>query len=110
MPRFDGTGPLGQGAMTGGGRGMCAGYVTPRDVPSAYGRGRFGYGRGWTRGFGRGLGRGFGWRGYSVPYGGAVPINRQEEMEILKDQAQTMQDEINAVNQRIKDLQQTKGE
>ena len=24
MPRFDGTGPLGQGPMTGGGRGFCA--------------------------------------------------------------------------------------
>jgi hypothetical protein len=24
MPRFDGTGPMGQGAMTGGGRGYCA--------------------------------------------------------------------------------------
>jgi hypothetical protein len=32
MPRFDGTGPLGQGAMTGGGRGFCAGYTVPKQM------------------------------------------------------------------------------
>ncbi|GAI10274.1 unnamed protein product [marine sediment metagenome] len=40
MPRFDQTGPLGQGPMTGRGLGPCGGGM----------------------GYGRGYGRGFGWR------------------------------------------------
>ena len=48
MPRFDGTGPMGQGPMTGGGRGMCQS-----------GRG-MGSGQGGRCGFGRGMGRGAG--------------------------------------------------
>jgi hypothetical protein len=66
MPGGDGTGPLGQGPMTGRGMGTC----TPANVPatgrrfSGFGRG-FGCGRG--RGFGRGMGRGFGfWRAQPV--------------------------------------------
>jgi hypothetical protein len=52
MPGFDGTGPMGQGAMTGGGRGYCA-------APANTAGGRpFG-----ARVFcGRGRGRGRGWR------------------------------------------------
>ncbi|HEC21013.1 MAG TPA: hypothetical protein ENI70_00685 [Candidatus Peregrinibacteria bacterium] len=51
MPRFDRTGPQGQGPKTGRGTGPCAGS------PRAQGRGGYGTGRG----FGRGLRRGFGW-------------------------------------------------
>jgi Family of unknown function (DUF5320) len=40
MPRFNGTGPLGQGPMTGRGLGLCSGSMA----------------------FGRGYGRGFGCR------------------------------------------------
>ena len=58
MPGFDGTGPRGEGPMTGGGRGNCG---LPSDqLPK---RGFFGRGRG-RRGYGRGRGgrgRGFGW-------------------------------------------------
>ncbi|MGI6468051.1 MAG: DUF5320 domain-containing protein [Syntrophomonadaceae bacterium] len=46
MPRRDGTGPMGMGAMTGRRRGACSGINAPAK-PSRYGRG-----------FGRGLGRG----------------------------------------------------
>jgi len=47
MPGFDGTGPRGQGAMTGGGRGYCA-------MPAGeFGR-QFGIGGFGTRGGGRG--------------------------------------------------------
>jgi hypothetical protein len=41
MPRRDGTGPMGQGAMTGGGRGRCGGGAGSQGG-----------------GYGRGLGRG----------------------------------------------------
>jgi hypothetical protein len=57
------------------------------------------------------MGRGFGWRGYVYDgYAPAPNMNRQEETQMLKDQAQTMQDEINAINQRIKELESTKEE
>ena len=46
MPGMDGTGPLGQGPMTGGGFGRC----NPNADPAAYG--------------GRGMGRGRGYRRY----------------------------------------------
>ena len=50
MPGFDGTGPFGEGGMTGGGRGRCA-------VKAGVLAGGRGFGRGMG---GRGLGRGRG--------------------------------------------------
>ena len=52
MPNRDGTGPDGQGAMTGRGLGPCG-----RGTSRGLGRGRS-VGRGQGRGQGRGLGRG----------------------------------------------------
>jgi len=88
MPGMDGTGPMGLGPMTGGGRGWCnpyfgglgfageagSGYSRPYGLgnPYAYGMGYVPYspsGRipsapyipfGWGRGMGGGLGRGRG--------------------------------------------------
>ncbi|MCE5202945.1 MAG: DUF5320 domain-containing protein [Actinomycetia bacterium] len=62
MPGLDGTGPAGQGPMTGGGRGTC---VTDDETVVArikrrtvtLGRGRGGAGRGLGFGFGLGGGR-----------------------------------------------------
>lgn len=48
MPGFDGTGPRGQGAMTGGGRGYCAVELNSTEVRPMSGRGF--YGRGGGRG------------------------------------------------------------
>lgn len=63
MPGFDGTGPMGQGPMTGGGRGYCA-VPANNGQPQPAGRGvAAGFGRGIGRGaggFGRGMGRGCG--------------------------------------------------
>lgn len=55
MPGFDGTGPWGQGPLTG--RGM--GYCNPK-APLSRGAGFYGRGCGRGRGIGRGLGQGFG--------------------------------------------------
>ena len=115
MPGFDGTGPMGAGPMTGGGRGYC---VTPvGDVRSPFGGrsfGRGGRGRGWGRGFGRGFG--FGWAGYPYAYGNsyaafAYPDNftPKQEADMLKAEAKAMQDEIDAINQRVKVLESAKG-
>ena len=60
MPGFDKTGPSGQGAMTGRGRGRCA---TPGE--DSVERDSLGFGRGLGRGLGRGFGRGM-WRGFGA--------------------------------------------
>lgn len=66
MPGFNGTGPRGQGPMTGRGLGNCGpGYR------------RFG------RGFGRGLGFGWGW---NYPYQPTV----KEEKEMLEEEIEEM--------------------
>ena len=69
MPRFDGTGPDGEGSMTGGARGNCApgtrsaqtpmvgGNAQPQGLFARFGR-RLGFGRrGMRNGGGRGQGR-----------------------------------------------------
>jgi len=70
MPRMNGTGPTGQGPMTGRGLGNCAPQPgATRRFPSLGGLGQrlgrglergVGIGRGLGRGIGRGLGRGRG--------------------------------------------------
>ncbi len=57
MPGFDQSGPLGQGPLTGGGRGRCAGYA---GAGQGRGRGRGPCGGGRARGRGRGQGLGYG--------------------------------------------------
>ena len=125
MPGGDRTGPMGMSPMTGRAAGYCADYSVPGYMNPIPGRGGFGYGRGWGRGLGRGRGwgrgRGFGWRGaayaYGNPYYGdpylAAPYygpeaNPQQEAQMLKEQAKAMQDEISAINDRIKELEADK--
>ena len=70
MPNFDGTGPQGQGAMTGRKKGRCNITKTTQTEKSteqsaenkevANGLGRGGKPRGGGKGQGRGRGRGFG--------------------------------------------------
>ncbi|MBU1007003.1 MAG: DUF5320 domain-containing protein [Candidatus Omnitrophica bacterium] len=126
MPGGDGTGPAGMGPMTGRAAGYCAGYPAPgyMNPISGAGWGGFGYGgRGRGRGFswGRGWGRGaypYGAAYYGVPnaggYYGALygsPYNPQitskQEADILKDQAKAMQEDIDSINERIKELEST---
>ena len=83
MPAGDGTGPTGQGPMTGRGAGFCAGFGVPGYAnrpglggffsrinpfglfgPGAGSAAGFGRGRGRGRGFGRGRGRGRRWFGW----------------------------------------------
>ena len=119
MPGGDGTGPAGMGPMTGRAAGYCAGYSVPGYANPIGGRGRgFGFGRGWGRGFGRGrgwgrgFGRGYGWYGANAPYADpyyaapyAAAPTPQDEAEFLKNQAKAMQEEINAINERINELE-----
>ena len=116
MPGFDATGPMGQGSMTGWGRGRCQGDAqgTP---PLSFGRGGFqgrGYfqgrgGRGCRRGFGAGGGRGFGpggqfaGRGQSV---GAAPVaTPTSDLEALRREAEACAQNLERINARISALE-----
>lgn len=103
MPGFDRTGPRSMGPMTGGGRGLC----NPRGTRPDY------------------LGYGFGFRGASPawPYvgrgrgglprcwspglmeGTAEPnISREHELDILKDQAHAMREQLEQLEARMKQM------
>lgn len=124
MPRGDGTGPAGMGAMTGRAAGFCAGHGTPGYANPVPGRG-FGMGFGRGRGFrGRGFGGGgFGWQnrfhpsgrpggmfpgvafyGYAGPYGKTDP---GAEREALRNQAEALQSKLDAVRKRIEEIEKT---
>ena len=99
MPRGDGTGPMGNGPMTGRGAGFCAGLGMP-GVASA--KGRFG-GFGCRRGFGGGM-RGAGMqaqnRFMAQQYGeeGAAAAN---EKEWLSRQMNALETQLQQVKQRL---------
>jgi hypothetical protein len=112
MPRGDRTGPLGMGPMTGRAAGYCAGYGVPGYMNPVPGR-SFGVG------FGGGWGRGFRWRhwyyatglpgwvrfGYGSGWG--VPsLTKEQEADMLKAQAKALQEQLDAINKRITELEQ----
>lgn len=110
MPGFDGTGPMGAGPMTGGARGRCRpanlGYDPRYTAGGSYYSG-MGLRRGFRGGFGRGPGRGFG-RGYrwDMPYAssGYTP-DADNEVAILKADAQALTRSLEAINNRIAELE-----
>jgi len=80
MPARDGTGPLGQGPMTGRGFGPC------------------GMGLGWRRkfGYGRGMGRYFNW---------SWPTDKQDQLNALKDYQKALEEELEDVKKEQQLLQ-----
>lgn len=86
MPSLDGTGPVWDGGPgVGWGLGPC------------------GAGLGWRRGFGWRFGRGrafFGMR--------RAPMSSQEETAVLKEEAEILNAELQAVKKRIAELKKTK--
>jgi hypothetical protein len=89
MPRGNRTGPMGMGPQTGKAMGFCSGNAEPGFCWPGPGRG-----------FGRGMGirRGFGF--FSAPQ--TLP---QDELQILKNQAQALADQQKQIAQRIEDLE-----
>ena len=85
MPGFDGTGPLGMGPMTGGGKGFCA---VPLRAP-------------WTPYVGRRA-----YSPYTAPWGMPFPpqITREQELALLKQQAQAMRAELDEIEARVSEL------
>ncbi|MBN2534421.1 MAG: DUF5320 domain-containing protein [Spirochaetales bacterium] len=115
MPGGDGTGPAGLGPMTGRAAGFCAGYSIPGYANPVWGRGGFG------RGFGRfgGRGRGFRNRFFSAGFAGfgnvytpyAPPaVTVEQEADVLRNQVKYLQDHLNALNQRIQELENLEAE
>ncbi len=101
MPRGDRTGPMKVGSMTGRGAGFCAGYGVPGFVNAMSRCGLHlsvqGSGRGWRHTFyATGLP---GWMrlGYSP--------DPQQETSILKTRAESLKQELDAINKRIQDLE-----
>lgn len=112
MPRGDGTGPMGMGAMTGRAAGFCAGFGMPGN-PNVMPRRGFGMGFGRGRGFGGGYGRphrfyGCGPTGW-VPFGGyAVPYQKPDpemEKQALKNQAEALQSELDFIKKRFDEIE-----
>lgn len=108
MPRGDGTGPAGMGPMTGRSAGYCAGFGVPGFVNRNVGFGG-GFGRGAGRGAGRGIGLGFRTRmglGAAMPwFGFAGRPDGETEQTLLKNQAEALKAQLNAVQQRLTELE-----
>ncbi len=110
MPRGDGTGPMGMGPMTGRAAGYCAGYSVPGFMNPYGGRGR---GMAWGRGGGLGLGMAWrrGWGGGGAWAYGPPPApawgapSPEQELEALRSQADWLKQQMEAINQRIQQLE-----
>ena len=119
MPRGNRMGPFGAGPRTGQGGGYCAGFHAPGYMNYAFrmggGRGRGG-GRGWRhwyyatglpgwmRAGGGGLGRFAGWEpSFS-------PLSHERELEELKAQAAFFKENIQAIENRIEELETSQKE
>ena len=132
MPAGDGTGPAGMGPRTGRGMGYCGGYDAPGWANPGpgwgfYGRGGRGIRGGRWAGFGAGRGGGWGWRhqyyatglprwarwgsppatAYGAPYGAPYePPSKTQEVEMLKDEAEWLKEQLDAINRRMDELSQ----
>ncbi|MBI9094413.1 MAG: DUF5320 domain-containing protein [Sphaerochaeta sp.] len=84
MPYRDGSGPMGQGPMTGRGMGPCAGGARLMG--------------------GRGMGRGFGGRrgmGYGMGMGFAPPIYAAPTKEMLLSEKAILEAELQALEEKL---------
>lgn len=114
MPRGDGTGPLGQGPMTGRGVGYCASNAAAGFASRpAIGRGLGGPGGGGWPGGGKG-GHGFRNRFHAtgVPFRALPPqpdtaVNRGEEIALLKSESERMRSALETIERRLEQLETT---
>ncbi|NLC03662.1 MAG: DUF5320 domain-containing protein [Tissierellia bacterium] len=90
MPRRDGSGPIGNGAMQGRGLGPCAGIEPVR------------YGAGYGRGAGLGCRRGFG-RAYNINYDNYENMDMTEN-ELLKEENQLLKSRLEAIEAKLENL------
>ncbi|HBB17942.1 MAG: hypothetical protein A3J94_08020 [Syntrophus sp. RIFOXYC2_FULL_54_9] len=112
MPGGDRTGPMGMGPRTGWGAGFCAGYGVPAFSNPGYGAGvavfggRGGRGRR-NRFFATGI-PGWQWfAGNPIPVGmpfSAQPETPQNELDVLKGQAQYLENGLKELQARMETL------
>lgn len=89
MPRFDGTGPTGQGPATGWGMGPCGAGLR---------RGQGGGFNRFSRGFGAGRGLNYRQR----------PWTKQETLNALTDEEKMLEEELQTIKQEIKSFKAQK--
>ena len=111
MPGVNQSGPMGAGPMTGGRRGLCnpenTGYGTQSAGSFGFGRG-MGLGRGFRGRFSRGMGRAFGRRGWNQPaYYPAYTQNPEEELNMLKAEANSVKNSLDMIIRRITELEKS---
>jgi hypothetical protein len=100
MPRGDGTGPAGQGPLTGRGMGYCAGFSMPGFMNFGFG----GFGRG--LGFGRGFGRGSAWKArFFQPVMQPQALTEAEEKKILQEELEILKEEMKEIQKRLKEIE-----
>ncbi len=112
MPGGNGTGPVGMGPMTGRAAGFCAGYSVPGFMNFAGGRAYRGAGFGFGGG-GRGRRNQYyatglhGWArtGYAMPGWSRYEADAGQEQQLLKQQADYLQQSIDQINKRIQELE-----
>ena len=92
MPGRDGTGPIGYGAMTGRGMGVCA------EAPGLRSGAGFGMGVGCRRGSGRGFGRGYGWN-----YNPSLDAPRTDK-EFLEEQKEFLKNRLDSIDKKLDNL------
>jgi hypothetical protein len=114
MPRGDRTGPCEMGPMTGRAAGFCAGYPMPGYANPAFrrgmGMGRGGGGRGWRHMYyATGLP---GWARVGYPPAWGMPpvspyqaLPQEQEVDMLKQHAQALGEQLSAINERIAELE-----
>lgn len=110
MPKGNGTGPLGMGPITGRAAGFCAGYNMPGYMNNEPGHG-YGIGFGRRKNF---FGDGFGRRNRFFATGipgqarfvreNAPNTDPETEKQFLKNQAEFLQTEMEAIKKRLDDL------
>ena len=113
MPGFDQRGPMNQGPMTGGGRGICTGagmQGAGMQGAGMQGAGMQGAGAGMARGFGQGRGRrcarGYGrGAGYRWDPPALQPQADADPSELLSRRASYLEQELAAVKKELSDLQ-----
>jgi hypothetical protein len=113
MPGRNGMGPMGQGPMTGGGRGGCGGAEVRTEVrlgESGFGMGRgYGYGGGWRR---RHRWHGTGprhWQRVQMGWpdsetGLPTDLSKEQELAALKQQTRSLEQTVGDLKSRIQRL------
>ncbi len=104
MPGYDGSGPMGEGPKTGGGRGICNSANVSYNQPFANAFG-MGLGRGFRGGNSPGMRRGGGRRLFRGAEVGSPTA--QDELNVLKTQANSVKETLDAINRKISELEKT---